>query len=112
MGVPALGAGRAPFVDYDTVYFERDREAYLRRLESFLMAARLEVPEETIRHTRRFMYYRYYRFSLPFGEFIESTPPLGYVHLKKFSWRSLEKSPTTQALLDGLLHGKRFEKEG
>ncbi len=44
MGVPALGAARAPFVDYDTVYFEHDREAYLRRLESFLTADRLEVP--------------------------------------------------------------------
>ena len=109
MGVPALGAAQAPFVDYDTVYFERDREAYLRRLESFLTATQLEVPEEALRRIRRFMYYRYYRFSLPFGEFIESTPPIGYVRLKKFSWRALEKSPTAQALLDGLLHGKRFE---
>jgi hypothetical protein len=55
------------------------------------------------------MYYRTYRFSLPFGEFIESTPPTGYVCLKKFSWHVLEKSPTTRALLDGLVQGKRFE---
>ena len=71
MGVPALGAARAPFVDYDTVYFEHDRKAYLHRLESFLAALRLEVPEDAVRNTRRFMYYRYYRFSLPFGDFIE-----------------------------------------
>ncbi len=109
MGVPALGAGRAPFVDYDTVYFERDREAYLRRLEFFLAATRLEVSEEAVRNARRFMYYRYYRFSLPFGEFVESIPPTGYVRLKKFSWRALEKSPTARALLNGLLRGKRFE---
>jgi hypothetical protein len=109
MGVPAVGAARAPFVDYDTVYFERDREAYLRRVESFLTATRLEVPEEAVRNTRRFMYYRYYRFSLPFSEFIESTPPTGYVRLKKFSWRALEKSASTRALLNGLLNGKRFE---
>ena len=109
MGVPALGAARAPFVDYDTVYFERDREAYLRKLESFITADRLEVPQEALINTRRFMYYRYYRFSLPFGEFIESTPPTGYVRLKKFSRRALEKSATTRALRDGLLHGKRFE---
>ena len=109
MGVPALGAARAPFVDYETVYFEHDRETYLQRLEFFLTETRLQVPEEMVRHTRRFMYYRYYRFSLPFGEFIESTPPTGYVRLKKFSWRALEKSPTAHALLDGLLHGKRFE---
>jgi hypothetical protein len=109
MGVPALGAGRAPFVDYATVHFERDQEAYLRRLESFLSAPRLEVSEEAVRYTRRFMYYRYYRFSLPFGDFVESAPPTGYVRLKKFSWRALEKSPTARALLDGLMHGKPFE---
>ena len=111
MGVPALGAAQAPFVDYDTIYFERNREAYLQRLESFLAAARLEVPEEAVRHTRRFMYYRYYRYSLPFGAFIESTAPSGYVRLKKFSWRDLEKSPTSRALVDGILSGKRFEMD-
>ena len=109
IGVPALGAAHAPFVDYDTVFYEPDREAYLQRLESFLTATRLEIPEEAVRRTRRFMYYRYYRFSLPFGMFIESTPPSGYVRLKKFSWKALEKSPTAVALLDGLLHGKKFE---
>ncbi len=109
MGVPALGAAHAPFVDYDTVYFEHDQAAYLQRLESFLAAARLEVGEEAVKRTRRFMYYRYYRFSLPFGEFIESTAPSGYVRLKRFSSKALEKSPTARALLDGLLHAKRFE---
>jgi hypothetical protein len=109
MGVPALGAGRAPFVDYGTVFFERDQDAYLQRLKSFLTADRLEIPEEAIKRIRRFIYYRYFRFSLPFGEFIESTPPLGYVRLKKFSWRALEKSPTAHALVDGLLQGKQFE---
>jgi len=111
MGVPALGAAYAPFVDYETVYFEHAREAYLQRLESFLTATRLELPEEAVKRTRRFMYYRFYRFSLPFGGFIESTAPSGYVRLKKFSWKALEKSPSTRALLDGLLHGKRFELE-
>jgi Capsule polysaccharide biosynthesis protein len=108
MGIPALGAGQAPFVGYGTVYFERDRETYLRRLESFLTATRLEVPEEAARRTRRFMYYRYYRFSLPFGEYIESTAPTGYVRMKKFSWRSLEKSPTARALLNGILQNGNF----
>jgi len=111
MGVPVLGAGRAPFVDFDTIFFERDRDAYMSRLESFLVEPKLEVSEDAVMRTRRFMYYRYYRFSLPFGEFIESTPPVGYVRLKIFSWRALDKSTTTQALRDGLLHGKRFEIE-
>jgi len=109
MGVPVLAAARAPFVDYHTVFFERDRETYLRRLESFLTAARLEVPEEAVKHTRRFMYYRYFRFSLPFGEFVEAAPPTGYVRLKRFSWHALEKSLTARALVDGLSRGGRFE---
>ena len=109
MGVPALGAAYAPFVEYDTVFFEHDQQAYLQGLESFLTATRLELPEEAVKRTRRFMYYRYYRFSLPFGEFIESTAPSGYVRLKKFSSKVLEKSSTAHALLDGLLHGKGFE---
>jgi hypothetical protein len=109
MGIPALGAARAPFVDHATIDFERDREAYLSKLESFLTAIRLEIPQAAVINTRRFMYYRYYRFSLPFGTFVESTPPTGYVRLKKFSWRALQKSPTARALQDGLLHGKSFE---
>jgi len=109
MGVPALGAGKAPFVKYETIYFENDRDVYLRRLESFLSAIQLEVPAEAIKRTRRFMYYRYYRFSLPFGEFIESTAPLGYVRLKKFSWRALQESPTARVIQAGLLQDQRFE---
>jgi hypothetical protein len=108
MGVPVLGAARAPFVDFNTVYFERDKGAYLRRLESFLTAARLEVHEEAVKNTRRFMYYRYYRFSLPFGEFVESTPPSGYVRMRKFSWHALEKSPTAHALVNGILRDGNF----
>jgi hypothetical protein len=111
MAVPALGAAQAPFVDFDTVFFERNREAYLQRLESFLTASRLEVPEEAVRRARRFMYYRYYRFSLPFGAFVETGLPIGYGRLKKFSWRDLEKSPTARTLVDGILSGKRFEMD-
>jgi hypothetical protein len=69
-------------VDYKTVFFECNREVYLQRLESFLASARIEIPEEAVKRTRRFMYYRYYRFSLPFGAFIESTAPIGYARLK------------------------------
>ena len=111
MGVPVLAAGQAPFIPFETVFFEAECESYRRRLEAFLSAGRLEVPAERQRNTRRFMYYRTYRFSLPFGEFIESTPQTGYVRLKKFSWRDLspDKSPTLRAFLDGLLTGKPFE---
>ncbi len=109
LGVPALCAARSPFTDYGTAFFEPERAAYLGRLEAFLTADRLAVPEEAARRTRRFMYYRTYRFSLPFGEFVASTQPTGYVRLKKISLHALEQSPTLRALLGGLLHGQRFE---
>jgi hypothetical protein len=109
LGVPALCAARSPFTDYGTAFFEPERESYLQRLNTFLNADSLPVLEGAARRTRRFMYYRYYRFSLPFGEFVESTQPTGYVRLKKFTLHELAQSPTLHTLLDGLLHGKRFE---
>jgi hypothetical protein len=109
LGVPALCAARSPFTDYGTAFFEPDRNAYLQRLNTFLTASILKVPEEAVLRSRRFMYYRYYRFSLPFGDFVESTQPLGYVRLRKFSIHELKQSPTLSTLLDGLLYGKRFE---
>ncbi len=124
LGVPVLAAARSPFTDYGTVFFEPERASYLRRLKAFLTAnslkatGRLEassrgesrgIPKEAARRTRRFLYYRTYCFSLPFGAFIESTLPTGYVRLKKFSPHDLEQSPIMRALLDGLFHGKRFE---
>ena len=109
LGVPVLAAGQAPFIAFDTVFFEPNRDAYLEHLKAWLMADRLEVPQERQRNTRRFLYYRTYRFSLPFGEFIQSTRPTGYVRLKKFALAQLEQSPSLIALLDGILLGKRFE---
>jgi hypothetical protein len=109
LDVPVLAAGQAPFNAFETVFFEPEREAYLAQLNAWLAADRLEVPQERKRNTRRFMYYRTYRFSLPFGEFIESTQPTGYVRLKKFSLQDLEESPTARTLLDGLFDGMRFE---
>ena len=106
---PVLAAGQAPFIAFDTVFFEPEQDAYLGHLKAWLMADRLEVPQERQRNTRRFLYYRTYRFSLPFGEFIQATRPTGYVHLKKFALAQLEQSPSLRALLDGILHGKRFE---
>jgi len=109
LGVPALCAARSPFTDYGTAFFEPEREPYLQQLNAFLTADRLSVLQESIQRTRRFLYFRYYRFSLPFGEFVESTQPTGYISLKRFPLHQLEQSPTLQILLDGILHGKRFE---
>jgi Capsule polysaccharide biosynthesis protein len=109
LGVPILAAGQAPFNAFDTVFFESRREKYLGQLNAWLAASRLEVSPERVRNTRRFIYYRTYRFSLPFGEFLESTQPTGYVRLKKFTPTQLAQSSTARALLGGLFDGKRFE---
>jgi hypothetical protein len=109
LGVPVLAAGQAPFNAFDTVDFEQTRADFLEKLKNWLSADKLDVPHERKRNTRRFLYYRTYRFSLPFNEFIESTQPIGYVRMKKFTCSQLKQSITLQALLGGLLHGKRFE---
>ncbi|MDP2995388.1 MAG: hypothetical protein Q8N46_09750 [Anaerolineales bacterium] len=111
LGVPVLAAGQAPFIAFDTVFFEPTRDTYLGQLNAWLTVDRLEVPQERQRHTRRFLFYRTYRFSLPFGEFIESTRPTGYIRLKEFSLSQLEQSSSLRTLLGGLLDGKRFELE-
>jgi hypothetical protein len=111
LGVPVLSAGQAPFIAFDTVFFEPTRDTYLGQLNAWLTLDRLEVSQERQRNTRRFLYYRTYRFSLPFGEFIESTQTTGYVRLKKFTLSQLEQSSSLRTLLGSLLDGKRFELE-
>jgi hypothetical protein len=108
LGVPALAAGQAPFNAFETVFFEPAREKYLSLLNVWLTADRPEVPPERARNTRRFLYYRTYRFSLPFSEFLESTHT-GYVRLKEFTPAQLKQSLTARVLLGGLFDGKRFE---
>ncbi len=109
LGVPALAAGQAPFNAYHTVFFEPDLEAYRRRLEEFLTGSSITVPDDRKRNTRRFLYYRTYRYSLPFGEFLEPTQPAGYVRLKNFPLRAIRKSRVLKTLTDGILAGKKME---
>jgi hypothetical protein len=110
-GKPVLCAGKASFNEHETAWFEADRKAYFSRLDSLLSAVQPEVPAERLRNARRYWYYRNYRFTLPFGSYIESTSPIGYARLKNFSWRELlpGRSATIRALLAGILDGKRFE---
>jgi hypothetical protein len=110
-GKPVLCAGRASFNEHQTAYFEPDRQAYFRRFESLLATGKPEVPADHLRNARRYWYFRNYRYTLPFGTFLEAAAPAGYVRLKKITWLDLlpEQSATIRALLNGLLHGKRFE---
>lgn len=109
LGVPVLAAGQAPFNAYDTVFTSSSREEYLQCLEDWLKSENLELTNLRQRNTRRFLYYRTYRYSLPFSEFLEITNPVGYVRLKHFPLTLIKNSCTSKALLTGLYEGKGFE---
>jgi hypothetical protein len=110
MGKPVLCAGSARFTSFNTMYFPANQAGYLRQLESFLAAARVEPLPDHIRNSRRFFFYHYYIASLPFGDFIQPASLRGYVRLKTFPLRALtaSASPTVQALLDGILREGNF----
>jgi hypothetical protein len=111
LGAQVLCGGKARYTQYPIVNFPDSQEEFRLRAEELLAASDpIEVPAEFRRNARRFMYYQLYRASLPFDEFLESHPRLGYVRLKRFSWRKLtaEHSPTMRVLVDGILHSKPF----
>ena len=111
MGAPVLCAGKARFTQLETVFFPQSREAYLRQLESFLAAEKVEALENHRINARRFLYYQLYRTSLPFDRFIELDGIWpGYVRLKKFKWQELlpENSPTLQVISNGIMNGEPF----
>ncbi len=110
MGKPVLCAGSARFTSFNTMSFPADQADYLRQLENFLAADRVEPLPEHIRNARHFFYYHYYIASLPFGDFIQPSSLRGYVRLKTFPLRALtaSASPTVRALLDGILRDGPF----
>lgn len=109
LGKPSLAAGRSTPTQFDTVFYEETPQAYWSRLKRWMTEGPDPVTPDRIERTRRFLYYRTYRFSLPFGEFLEATEPTGYVRLKDFSLADLRRSPTIQAVLQGIFEGKPFE---
>jgi hypothetical protein len=109
LGIPVLAAGQAPFNAFDTVYCEVDESAYRQRVVEWLASDKIDLQPERLSNTRRFLYYRTYRFSLPFTDFLQETQPTGFVRLKTFPPRRLLISPTGRALQAGILEGRRFE---
>lgn len=109
LGKPALAAGRSTSTRFNTVFYEETPQAYWSRLKRWLTEGPESVTPDRVERTRRFLYYRTYRFSLPFGEFLETAEPTGYVRLKRFSPADLLRSPAIQAVLQGIFEGKPFE---
>jgi hypothetical protein len=111
LGKAVLCGGNARYTSFNTVYFPDSPEAYRNQAEAFLdVEAEIEVPDEFVTNARRFMYYQFFKASLPFDEFIEEHAKPGYVRLKPIDWRQLkpDNSATIQVLVDGIIHGKPF----
>lgn len=111
LGRPVLTAGKARYTQIPTTYFPRTREEYQMVLEKFLREDEIEVPEEYLTNSRRFLYSQLFQTSLPFGDFLlEDGVWKGYVKLKDFQPQALlpENSETMRILSDGILKGKEF----
>jgi len=105
LGAAVLGAGKARFTQYPSVFFPQSVDEYRATLESFLKADKIEVPAEFRRNARRFLYYQLFRTSLPFGDFLERGILPVNARLKTFDPAQLlpENSPAMAAVTKGLL---------
>ena len=110
MGVAVLCAGRARFTQYPTVFFPQTSDEVRRTMKEFLVAEKIEVPEEFQRNARRFLYYQLFRTSLPFGDFLEPSVRTTQTRLKSFDLERLspENSKAMEAIFDGLLKDGDF----
>ena len=111
MGAPVLCAGKARFTQLDTVFFPSDKTEYLNTLEAFLSAEEVSAPENHRVNARRFLYYQFFRTSLPFDRYLEADGVWpGFVRLKDFEPEDLlpEHSPVMRVISEGLLSGKAF----
>lgn len=110
MGKAVVCGGKARYTQYPTVFFPQSAAAFRQQVEEFLEADEIGIPVDFQRNARRFLYYQLFRTSLPFGDYLQTGPRMGYVQLKPFSWTELlpEKSITMNVLHDGFVHGKPF----
>jgi hypothetical protein len=111
MGKAVLCGGKARYTHYDTVFFPTSPKEYRVKAEQFISTEKMiNIPDEYLLNSRRFMYFQLFKASLPFDEFLEEHTRPGYVRLKPISWRQLktENSPTMQALVNGIIHDQPF----
>ena len=114
LGAAVLSGGKARFTQVPTVFMPGTIEEFVQKTEEFLLAEKIEVPQEFKQNARRFLYYQIFRTSLPFDHFLKDDGIWnGYVSLQDFSWSDLlpDNSPTMQVILDGILNGKPFLKQ-
>ncbi len=114
MGAAVLCGGKARFTQYPTVFFPQTPDAYRQQAEDFLAAEQIEVPEAFMHNARRFLYYQNFRTALPFGDYLQAHPRLGYVQLQNFPLEELSPacSDTIRIIQAGIVEGQDFLKEG
>jgi len=109
LGTPALSAGRARFTQMPTTTFPTSRSDYLKTLEAFLAAERVDVTEAQSRNARTFLYYELFHASLDLSEFVVTDPELeGMVRFSNFAPARLAEADTFRVLREGILEGKPF----
>ncbi len=112
MGVPVICGGKSRFTQIPIVYLPESQQKFIEKVETFLVAESLKVPDEFIVNVRRFLYSQLYRVSLSFEDFLEEDEIWnGYVKLKKFPYNRLlpQNSNVIKCILDGILKNQPFE---
>lgn len=125
LGAPVICGGAARYTQQsDTnpiVYLPESVQALEQLAETFLSTdgptSERSVPSgrsvpanlQTV-SARRFLYYQFFRISLPMDQFLKAGEKQGSVYLKTFSWQQLlpKNSLTLQIIQDGILHQKPF----
>ena len=110
MGMAVVCGGKARYTQVPTVFLPESPSDLERLVEKFLQAEQIEIPDEFKRNARRFLYYQFYRVSLPMDEFLQEGEKQGAVYLKPFSWQQLlpENCITGRIIRDGILENKPF----
>ncbi len=113
LGTAVLCAGKARYTQYPTVFYPDSRIDFEDKLESFLVADEIQIPEEYYEYARKFLYYQLFRASLPFDEFLFEHPTPGYVQIKNLSWKDFlpGKSPVLDCVVSGIREGSMFVLE-
>lgn len=108
MGKPVLCGGRARFTQYPTVFFPQSAREHKDKLEEFLRAGTIAVPEDFRRNARRFLYYQLFKTALPFGDFLAPSVRKTQATLRPFALDALKNSPAVRAISGGILNGQDF----
>jgi hypothetical protein len=108
LGAPVICAGDQWYTPYHTVFYPKTPEALKEKIEEFLAAEEIVVPEEFVCNARRLTYFQNFEVALPFGEFLENHGRRGYVRFKSFPVERLraEHAPAVRVVRDGMLEGR------